>query len=143
MTAYTHLTDDALVALLKQGDQQAFAEIYKRYGGKLAGFAASKLFGLEDARDILQDIFVRLWEGRAELHVTSNLQSYLFAIVRHRIIDKIRKNVTREEYALAVQSLATYFEADADKQMELKELKNSIERSLDELSPRIREIFKL
>lgn len=143
MTAYTHLAEEALVTLLKQSDQQAFAEIYRRYGGKLAGFAASKLYNLEDARDILQDIFVKLWEGREGLNITSNLQSYLFAIVRHRIIDKIRKNVTREEYALAVQSLAVYFEADVDKQIELKDLKNTIERSLDELSPRVREVYKL
>lgn len=143
MAAYTHLSDDALVTLLKKGDQQAFAEIYKRYSGKLAGFAGAKLFNLEDARDILHDIFVKLWEGREQLHITSNLQTYLFTIVRHRIIDKIRKNVTREDYAAAIQSYAAFCDSDVDKQVEYRELKQNIERSLDQLSPRIKEIYKL
>ncbi len=143
MAAHTHLTDDELVALLKQGDERAFAEIYKRYAEKLAGFAGSKLYSLDDARDILHDIFVKLWEGRKQLHITSNLQSYLFAVIRHRIIDKIRKNITREEYASAVQSMAITYDTDAEKQVELKELKQTIRNSLDQLSPRIKEIYKL
>jgi|SRR6185503_8375185 len=143
MAAHTHLADDELVTLLKQGDEQAFAQIYKRYADKLAGFAGSKLYSLDDARDILHDIFVKLWEGREQLHITSNLQSYLFAVIRHRIIDKIRKNITREEYASAVQSIAITYDADAEKQVELKELKQIIGNSLDQLSPRIKEIYKL
>jgi len=143
MAPFTHLTDDELVTLLKQGDEQAFAEIYKRYAEKLAGFAGSKLYSLDDARDILHDIFVKLWEGREQLHITSNLQSYLFAVIRHRIIDKIRKNITREEYASAAQSFDIAYVADAGKQLELKELKQTISQSLDQLSPRIKEIYKL
>jgi RNA polymerase sigma-70 factor (family 1) len=143
MARFTHLTDDELVVLLKQGDELAFAEVYKRYAEKLAGFAGSKLYSLEDARDILHDVFVKLWEGREQLHITSNLQSYLFAVIRHRIIDKIRKNITREEYASAVQSMAVFYDSDAGKQVELKELKKTIGDSLNQLSPRIKEIYKL
>src|ERR1700722_6312469 len=123
MAAYNHLTDDELVTLLRQGDEQAFAQIYKRYAEKLAGFAGAKLYNLDDARDILHDLFVKLWEGREQLHITSNLQSYLFAVVRHRIVDKIRKNVTREEYASVVQSFGEFCDSDTDKRLELKELK--------------------
>src|SRR5277367_1900149 len=123
MTACTKLTDEQLIALLKQGDEQAFAEIYNRYAESLAGFAASKLYDLDDARDILHDMFVKLWENRVQIHITSNLQSYLFAIIRHRIIDKIRKNVTREEYAAMAQSLAPVADQSTDKQVEVKELK--------------------
>lgn len=143
MAAYNHLTDDELVTLLRQGDEQAFAQIYKRYAEKLAGFAGAKLYNLDDARDILHDLFVKLWEGREQLHITSNLQSYLFAVVRHRIVDKIRKNVTREEYASVVQSFGEFCDSDTDKQLELKELKQTVDRSLEQLSPRIKEIYKL
>jgi len=143
MAAYTKFTDEQLVALLKKGDQQAFAEIYRRYGENLAGFAASKLYDLDDARDILQDMFVKLWETREQLHITSNLQSYLYAVIRHRIIDKIRKNITREEYAAARQSLVTFFQPGADKQVEAKELEHTIQKLLAELPPRAKEIYKL
>lgn len=143
MTAYSKLTDEQLVAQLKKGDEQAFAEIYHRYAGSLAGFAASKLYSLEDARDLLHDMFVKLWEGREQLYITSNLQSYLYAVIRHRIIDKIRKNITREEYASIARSLIATDQQGVDKQLEGKELEQTIEKSLDQLSPRVKEIYKL
>ncbi|BAU56066.1 RNA polymerase sigma factor [Mucilaginibacter gotjawali] len=143
MTAYIKFPDEHLVALLKNGDQLAFAEIYRRYGKNLAGFAASKLYDLEDARDLLQEMFVKLWENREQLQITSNLQSYLFAILRHRIIDKIRKNITREDYARALQSLPSFFQAGGDKQLEAKELQQAVRHSLDQLPARVREIYKL
>jgi RNA polymerase sigma-70 factor (family 1) len=143
MAARSKLTDEQLTALVKNGDAQAFAEIYNRYAESLAGFAASKLYSLDDARDILHDMFVKLWENREQLYVTSTLQSYLFAIIRHRIIDKIRKNITREEYASMAQSLTAVYDAAIDKQVEAKELKQTIDNSLDQLSPRVKEIYKL
>jgi RNA polymerase sigma-70 factor (family 1) len=143
MAAYTKLTDEQLIILLKKDDQPAFTEIYNRYAESLAGFAASKLYSLDDARDIIHDLFVRLWEGRDEVYITSNLKSYLFAIVRHRIIDKIRKNITREEYASMAQSLTVGSQDSADKQVEAKELQQTIEKSLNQLPPRVKEIYKL
>jgi RNA polymerase sigma-70 factor (family 1) len=143
MTAYAKLTDEQLIILLKKGDQQAFAEIYSRYAESLAGFAGSKLYSLDDARDLLHDMFVKLWENREQINITSTLQSYLFAIIRHRIIDKIRKNITREEYASMRQSLNAAYQDSADKLVEVKELRQTIEKSLDQLSPRVKEIYKL
>lgn len=143
MTACHKLTDEQLTALLKKGDEQSFTEIYRRYAPKLASFASSKLYNLDDAKDILHDLFVKLWESREELQITSNLQSYLFSIIRHRIIDKIRKNITREEYAVLAQRLVISFEQSAERQLEARELQQSIEKLLQELSPRVREIYGL
>ena len=143
MSFYTNLTDEELILLLKKGNQLAFAEIYRRYAGSLAGFAASKLYSLDDAKDILHDMFVKLWENREQLYITSSLQSYLFAIIRHRVIDKIRKNVTREEYATSIQSLDTSYQQSIEKQVEADELKQTIQISINQLSPRVKEIYKL
>ncbi len=143
MAVYNKLTDEQLIILLKKDDQSAFTEIYNRYAESLAGFAASKLYSLDDARDIIHDLFVKLWENRDQVYITSSLKSYLFSIVRHRIIDKIRKNITREEYASMVQSLIVPSHDSADKQVEAQELQQSIEKSLNQLPPRVREIYKL
>jgi RNA polymerase sigma-70 factor (family 1) len=141
--AQTKLTDEQLVILLKKGDQAAFTEIYKRYAESLSGFAASKLFSLDDARDLLHDMFVKLWEDRDKLNITSNLQSYLFAVIRHRIIDKIRKNITREEYAAITQSLTNDHQSSIEQQIAEKELKLQIQKALNELPPRVKEIYQL
>ncbi|HWZ02658.1 MAG TPA: RNA polymerase sigma-70 factor [Mucilaginibacter sp.] len=143
MAAYTKLNDEQLVILLKKGEHTAFTEIYNRYAESLAGFAASKLYSLDDAKDILHDLFVKLWENRDQINITSNLQSYLYAIIRHRIIDKIRKNITREEYGSMLQTLTVESQQNIEHQIAEKELKQKIQKALNELPPRVQEIYQL
>ncbi|MDN3582628.1 RNA polymerase sigma factor [Mucilaginibacter flavus] len=143
MGIYQSKTDLQLIHLLKDGDEAAFEEIYTRYAENLAGFAASKLFRLEDARDIIHDLFVKLWEDRLQLEIKADLKSYLFVATRYRVIDHIRKNITREDYSVMVQSLQTSFWPDAHQQLEAKELKRTVDESLNDLSPRVREVYQL
>lgn len=143
MTTCNFLTDLQLVNLLKEGDQAAFTEIYNRYSEKLTGFASSKLFSLDDSRDVIHDIFVKLWEDRKQLKVDRNLEAYLFTLTRYRIIDKIRKNITREDYAEMALALRTSYESEIEQHIAAKEIKQSIEKALEKLSPRVREIYHL
>lgn len=143
MKAYTRLDDFQLIELLKGDDESAFAEIYSRYAENMAGFACSKLYSLEDARDLIHDLFVKLWENRNQLVISSNLKTYLYLLIRHRIIDKIRKNITREEYAESLKSLRYAYHNSIEQKIYLKELENTIEKSLNELSPRVKEIYQM
>ena len=143
MEAVKQLTDIELIQLLKADDEAAFTEIYKRYAKILADFTASKLFNLEDAQDVIHDLFVNIWEDRKELNITTNLRTYLFAITRYRIIDKIRKNVTRDEYSTMLQSLSDSYMLSTEQGIAAKELQHTIDNSLNQLSPKVREIYKL
>lgn len=109
----------------------------------MAGFACSKLYSLEDARDLIHDLFVKLWENRKQLAISSNLKTYLYLLVRHRIIDKIRKNITREEYADGLKYLRYAYHNSIEQKIYLKELEDTIEKSLNELSPRVKEIYQM
>lgn len=143
MTAIAKLSDNELIDRLKKDDQVAFTEIYNRYSESLAGFAGAKLYNLEDARDILHDLFVKLWEDRHTLTISSNLKSYLFTATRYRIIDKIRRNVTRQEYSTLLQALAENTVPSIEKEMEARELHQLLERSLEQLPGRTKQIYRL
>jgi len=136
------IPDDRLIELLNAGDREAFKEIYERYAEKLAGFAASKLYSLDDARDVLHDVFTRLWAERQYLRISGNLQSYLFSAIRYRIIDKIRRNITREEYALLIANLEQRYAA-SDELLRVKELQGIIDASLSTLPEKTQQIFQL
>lgn len=139
-----HKLDDLeLIHRLKVDDEIAFDEIYARYAESLAGFAASKLYCLDDAQDLIHDLFVKLWSDRKQLIIASNLKTYLFTATRYRIIDKIRKNITREQYADMIQSLAGAYEPGIEQQFAVKELKHNVEISLQELSPKVKQIYCL
>jgi RNA polymerase sigma-70 factor (ECF subfamily) len=143
MALKSDLPDAELISLLITGDKAAFTEIYNRYAKNLVGFASSKLFDLEDARDIIHDLFVKLWKDRATLVITGSLRSYLFTAVRYGVVDKIRRKVTRQDYALALQSLAEQYDHSIEQHLAAKELQQAIEKALAELTPRTKQIYQL
>ncbi|MES2278637.1 MAG: RNA polymerase sigma-70 factor [Bacteroidota bacterium] len=143
MPPSTELSDQQLIHLIKNGDRAAFAEVYKRYAESLAGFAASKLYDLDDARDVLHDLFVKLWEDRYTLSVNDNLRSFLFAAIRYKIIDKIRRNVTRQEYDVLLQALAEPQANGIEQQLEAKELHALVDHSLEQLPVKTKLIYQL
>jgi len=142
MAVYDAHTDNELIALLKAGDHAAFSEIYERYGASLVRFAASKLYDLDDCRDLVQDIFVSLWIKK-DMPIHGELKSYLFAAARHKVVDKIRKNVTREEYAIVIQSLKDYDIYDPEKDINAKDLESVVASAIEKLPPRTKEIYML
>jgi RNA polymerase sigma-70 factor (family 1) len=143
MPPSTVLSDQELICLIKQGDRAAFTEVYKRYAESLAGFAASKLYDLDDARDVLHDLFVKLWEDRTTLTVNDNLRSFLFAAIRYKIIDKIRRNVTRQEYDLLLHALAEPQANGVEQQLDAKELQQLVDLSLEQLPVKTKLIYQL
>ena len=143
MRAVNLLSDEELIHSLRNGDRAAFTEIYKRYAENLAGFAASKLYNLDDARDVLHDLFVKLWEDRYTLHINDNLKSFLFAAIRYKIIDKIRRNVTRQEYNILLQALAEPQANGIEQQLEARELQQLVDQSLEQLPDKTKLIYRL
>ena len=138
------VNDEAsLLICLKQGDQEAFAILYQQYAADLLRYAASRMFRLEDARDIIQDVFIKLWNDRAAIQVNTGIRQYLYGMVRNRVIDHIRKNAVREEYALLLQYLGAPDLPDPLAQLEAKEFAASIQQTLAKLSPKVREVYHL
>ncbi|RYE19537.1 MAG: sigma-70 family RNA polymerase sigma factor, partial [Sphingobacteriaceae bacterium] len=143
MPAINDLNDNQLIGLLNEGNREAFTEIYQRYAESLAGFAASKLYSLDDAKDVLHDLFTNLWTDRQELIITGSLQSYLFSAIRYRIVDKIRRNVTRQEYSAMLQVLEQQYAPDTDQMLQVKELQNTVTESLKALPAKTQHIYHL
>ena len=142
ITPIGEIPDEQVIRLLNKSDREAYRVIYERYAEKLLGFAAAKLFELEDAEDVLHDVFARLWAEREQLQITGSLQSYLFSAIRYRIVDKIRRNVTRQEYAGLLLKLEQRYAA-ADEQLRVREVQEVIAASLKSLPDKTRQIYHL
>jgi RNA polymerase sigma-70 factor (ECF subfamily) len=85
MTA-VNCEDQELLAAMREGDSAAFHALYSRYWQQVLHFAYQKTNDLMLAEDIVQDIFVSLWQRREELVITSNLRSYLMVSIKYRMI---------------------------------------------------------
>jgi RNA polymerase sigma factor (sigma-70 family) len=86
--------DRRVVARLRAGDPEAFALIYRRWYEPMRRAAAT--YVQCEAQDIVQDVFLTLWRGRASLRVRETLGAYLLAAVRHRAID-VKARFKREQ----------------------------------------------
>jgi RNA polymerase sigma-70 factor (ECF subfamily) len=132
-----------LIQAFLSGDERAFTVIYERYAPSLINYTATRLASLEEARDIIHDLFVHLWEDRDTLVVTHSLRALLFSAVRYRIIDHIRKHMTRREYADRLRTLRTEWAASDRDEAEARDLHRNLEKAIDELPPRVRQVYRL
>lgn len=137
------MPDNVLLSRFQNGDRQAFETIYSRYAYGLVDYAAGKLASLDEARDVVHDLFVELWTRREKVMVSSSLRAYLFTAARYRIIDHIRKNIRKEYYASLTLSLGTDTDYATQDAILHKDLNQQIEAEINNLPPRTREIFRL
>jgi len=143
MLAHNIHTETELLELLKTGDKAAFTSIYETHAASLTGFAAARLASLEEARDIIHDLFVYLWNERERIHIKGPLKSFLFAAVRYRIIDHIRKSATRKAYAGMLQRLSDHIISDTEEKLVLKNLHHTLENAVEDLPSRTKQIYRL
>lgn len=87
----TQYSDHELLCLMRSGQENGFTEIYNRYWKTLLVTAANKTGDLDEAEEIVQDIFVSLWKRKEELELTSSLKNYLAVSVKYRVIKSLAK----------------------------------------------------
>ncbi|MDO5522989.1 MAG: RNA polymerase sigma-70 factor [Bacteroidia bacterium] len=83
--------DKVLLAKLKQASQKAFAVIYERYHKVLYVISYQYLREEERAKDVVQDVFTKLWEERETITVETNLKSYIYSMTRNHLLNIIKR----------------------------------------------------
>ncbi|MHC4426771.1 MAG: RNA polymerase sigma factor [Planctomycetota bacterium] len=83
--------DKHLLKLLRHGDRRALRRLYEKYRTDLYTVALSLIQDVHTAEDCLQDVFVRLAEGAADLEIRRNLKGYLISCVANRARDRLRR----------------------------------------------------
>lgn len=90
--------DTLLIEQLKEGSKDAFRSLFETFGPKIHAFAKSYLKNDEDAEELLQDVFLKLWEIRVSLDSSKNIKSFLFKICVNLIYDLIRRKNIEQAY---------------------------------------------
>ncbi len=141
MNSYSRLIDSELLDLLRLGEQGAFTEIYVRYWQKLFTVAANKIGDLEEAREIVQNIFVSLWDRREVLEVTGSLGSYLAVSVKYRVINGLDRLHSRQQYIERLN--LTEVDDSTQQWLEFMELKERLAQLVADLPEKCRLVFTL
>lgn len=91
----TEYSDVELAQLIKSSDHNAFYLVYERYSEPLFHYLWSRTGNTDQAKEILQEVFIRLWEYRARLNTHTTLKPLLYRIANNAVIDQQRKNRVR------------------------------------------------
>ena len=129
----------------EEGDRQAFEKIFRTYYKRLHGFAYSYLMQKESAEDAVQSVFLNIWFQRETWDPPGTVKQYLFAAVRNEALNKIRhQHVVKDKEDEVVQTFKNLKKQKfSDDEYNLKELEFQIEKGIEELHPRCRQIFLL
>ncbi len=136
-------SDVELTDLLKSGNQMAFTEIYNRYKGLLYIYACKITKDEDVAEDIVQDVFIYLWDKRKTIDFKLSISSYLYSAIRYKFFDLIDREKVRENYIQKFQIFLDKQEYTTDEYIAEKELRATIEKEIDNLPDKMREIFLL
>ncbi|MCX2473929.1 sigma-70 family RNA polymerase sigma factor [Pedobacter sp. MC2016-05] len=131
-----------LLLRLKQGDKQAYEQIYFTFSKELLYAAYKKTGDKVVAEELVQNIFISLWEKRQDLQI-KNLQAYLFGALKLSVINHVRSLVMENKY-MAYQTL-TYSEnhQDTANLVDLHDLSSIIEEGINSLPEKTQEVFRL
>lgn len=144
MGNYTKYPDAELVRLLKTSDHAAFTEIYNRYFYLLFVHAVKKLQDEDLAKDILHELFTKLWVRREWPLTADNLVGYLFTLTRNRILDHFSHQKVEAKYIASLKNfMATGNAGRTDALVRENELAAVINKEIDAMPKKMREIFVL
>lgn len=142
-------TADRLFDLVRNGDQKALEKLFSIYFPRLNDFARKVIKDDGVSQDIVQDVFVKVWEIRKKIE-SINIEAYLFRLVRNRCIDYIKHiqiiNSRLQEFEISSKYEELYridFIGDEPYVLIESELKRRIDQIVEQLPERCREVFIL
>ncbi|MBL7797597.1 MAG: RNA polymerase sigma-70 factor [Saprospiraceae bacterium] len=127
---------------LRRGDEAAFEAVFRQWYEPLCGYAARLTDGdLDGAEDLVQQVFVKLWEQREGLDIAWSLKSYLYKTVHNAALNRIRSAKTHSKYLdfNAAQLEKEYAPPDYP----ARELAGRLQAALEKLPPQCRHVFEL
>lgn len=143
MTPYIKYTDTQLTDLLRTGDELAYRELYNRYWDILLDTAFKRVSSIELAEEIVQDIFVNLFVRRESLNITSSFEGYLKNALKYKVFDLFRSQSTHEKYINEVLKSVNNKSITPEEALQVKELKEKIDRTTQKMPEKCREVFIL
>ncbi|SEM84946.1 RNA polymerase sigma-70 factor, ECF subfamily [bacterium A37T11] len=139
------INEQDLLLQLRQGDESAFNYFYKAHSNRIYGKLLKLTKSAEVAEELLQDVFMRIWEKREGINPALSFKAYLFRIAEHLVSDHFRQAAKNQVlYDQLLQGGTAYFTGTDEAAEEIYEANLArLEEAIDQLPPKRREIYRL
>ncbi|WP_199117793.1 RNA polymerase sigma factor [Pedobacter sp. ASV28] len=140
----TAATDEReLLQKLIVGDGQAFDLLYRRYSGRILGNILKMVNDREIAKELLQDVFLKIWQKRSTINPEQSFRSYLFTVSKHLVYDYFRTGELEKKVQCYLTAVNTELYTHVEEELELKESSLLLKKAIDKLPPQRKQVFTL
>jgi RNA polymerase sigma-70 factor (ECF subfamily) len=135
----TNLSELVLVDKIKAGDYEAFRCLYESYYNFLCNYAARFVKDNFISEDVVQEVFVKIWENRRHINIKESVRSYLCSAVKNRSLNRLESESTRQKYTNRFfKSKSNLIDSD---ELEQEEFRNHLFSCIEKLPLRCKEAF--
>ena len=132
-----------LVLRLINGDEDAFCSLYASYKNRLVFYSIRFLKSQESAEDLFQDAFTVIWQSRQFINPDMSFSSYLYTIVKNRILNQLRDLEQHEKLRNDILKNAVDYSNETIENILTADLQNLLQEGMNKLTDRQRQIFRM
>lgn len=137
------MQDKHLLQQLRKGNKKAFEIIYVKYSKILGFFLVGYLKSLDDAEEVIQDTFLKVWENRQSIDPDLNFKNYLLKISKHLFLNKLRRKNVEDNYRNSYIEICSEQDNSTEDGIILSDYENFYLKAINNLPPKRRDIFLL
>lgn len=137
------LSDEKVLILLREGNEKAFDCLYRRYRDKLVSIANRRIRSKELAEELVQDVFVNVWQKRESIHLRHTFFAYIYTAVKYKILDHISSLKVKERY---IDEMGKFLDASlnvTELEIDFNELDYHLNKNISDLPEKCQEAFRL
>ncbi|MGV8136314.1 MAG: RNA polymerase sigma factor [Mangrovibacterium sp.] len=137
------MDESKIIKRLKAGEKEALNDLYTLYSRRIFGFSLGYLKQEEDAHDVVQEVFIRLWMTRENLSSDSKPEAYLFTLARNLVISTFRKRVSEKEYLENLRFLVVKNNSDTESQVDYALLSEKMKELIHSMPEQRQRVYLL
>ncbi len=130
-----------LLSRLRSGDEKAFEQFYKNYGRRIFGNILKMVKDQEIAQELLQDVFVKVWENRSVIDIDRSFKSYLFTISRNLVYNHLKRISLERQIEAYLSSNRSELYSHIEEDLFFEETEQAFKKAVADLPPKRQQIF--
>ena len=143
MSSTSQYTDHDLLQLISRGCEQSFRKLYDQFAGKIYTMAISYLKSPVSAQDIVQEVFIKIWEKKNELTRIDNFPAYLHVMTRNMLINQLQKKIPVFIQDDLIEQAIPEDRRLPQQQLDYRELVSLISQAVEQLPARQQQVYRL
>ncbi len=138
-----YTSDPEIVSAIRRGDENAFELTFRKFYGRLCNYACSLLKDEEESEEVVQTVFLIIWEKRADLEITLSLKSYLYRAVHNHCLNRFKHAAVREAHREYTEYFIPQSSESVTEVIHANELEERIEKAVSSLPEQCQKAFRM